>query len=47
MGNGKYGRPSKLTPEVHDEIVEHIKAGNYIETACAMTVQEDPLIMNG
>ncbi|OPX58898.1 MAG: hypothetical protein A4E25_01435 [Methanobacterium sp. PtaB.Bin024] len=26
-------RPSKLTPELVDEIVKHIKAGNYPETA--------------
>ena len=30
------GRPTKLTPELHTEIVRTIKAGNYIETAAAM-----------
>lgn len=29
------GRPSKLTKELHDQIVQVIRAGNYIETACA------------
>ena len=29
------GRPTKLTPELHDTIIKHIRAGNYIETACA------------
>jgi hypothetical protein len=32
-GNGKRGRPSKLTPERHEKIVGLIKAGNYKETA--------------
>lgn len=32
----KMGRPSKLTPERQDEIVELLKAGNYVETACAL-----------
>lgn len=27
------GRPTKLTPEVHEIIVEAVRAGNYIETA--------------
>ncbi len=29
------GRPTKLTPEVRDRIVQAIKAGNYMETAAA------------
>jgi transposase len=32
----KVGRPSKLTPELREEIVDLIKTGNYIETVCAM-----------
>lgn len=32
----KMGRPTKLTPALQDEIVEYLKAGNYIETACAV-----------
>lgn len=32
-GKAKTGRPSKLTPAVHDHLVEAIKSGNYIETA--------------
>ena len=27
------GRPSKLTPQTHDKIVNAVKAGNYLETA--------------
>lgn len=30
----KKGRPSLLTPEAHANILESIRAGNYIETAC-------------
>lgn len=30
----KVGPKSKLTPELHKEFVDLIKAGNYIETAC-------------
>lgn len=30
------GRPTKLTAEIQDEIIKAIKAGNYIETACAL-----------
>lgn len=30
----KVGRPSKLTPEIRDKIVEMLKIGNYIETVC-------------
>ena len=30
------GQPTKLTPELHADIVRTIKAGNYIETAAAM-----------
>jgi hypothetical protein len=38
------GRPTKLTPELHTEIVRTIKAGNYIETAAAMAgVNRDTL----
>ena len=32
----KMGRPTKLTADIQSEIVELIKAGNYIETACAV-----------
>lgn len=32
----KVGRPTKLTPELHADIVRTIKAGNYLETAAAM-----------
>ena len=32
----KMGRPTKLTPDIQSEIVELLKAGNYIETACAV-----------
>lgn len=32
----KTGRPTKLTPELHADIVRTIKAGNYLETAAAM-----------
>jgi hypothetical protein len=40
----KAGRPTKLTPELHGEIVRTIKAGNYIETAAAMAgVNRDTL----
>ena len=28
------GRKTKLTPELHDRIVQFIRAGNYIRTAC-------------
>jgi len=31
----KTGRPTKLTPEVHDLIVSAVRAGNYMETAAA------------
>lgn len=30
------GRPTKLTPQLHLEIVKFIEAGNYIETAAAV-----------
>ena len=29
------GRPTKLTPDVQEKIVQAIRAGNYIETAAA------------
>jgi len=32
----KKGRPTKLTRELHDEIVRLIEAGNYAETAAAV-----------
>jgi transposase len=32
----KVGRPTKLTPNLQDEIVDLLKAGNYIETTCAV-----------
>jgi len=31
----KHGRPTKLTPEVHEMVVAAIRAGNYMETAAA------------
>src|SRR5690625_7108873 len=34
--SGRTGRPTKLTPEVHDTIVDALRAGNYIETAAAL-----------
>lgn len=30
------GRPTKLTPKLHDEFIKHLLVGNYIETACAL-----------
>ena len=35
-GKKRMGRPTKLTAEMQSEIVELLKAGNYIETACAV-----------
>lgn len=35
MTRNKRGRPIKLTPELQEELVKVIRAGNYIETACA------------
>ncbi len=35
-GKKRLGRPTKLTAEMQSEIVELLKAGNYIETACAV-----------
>lgn len=32
---GRGGRPSKLTPDVQQRLVEAISAGNYYEAACA------------
>lgn len=32
-GMAKFGRPTKLTPEVKEAIVNQIRIGNYIETA--------------
>lgn len=32
----KVGLKSKLTPELHKEFVDLIKAGNYIETVCVI-----------
>lgn len=32
---GKMGRPTKLTKEIQNTIVRHVKAGNYLETAAA------------
>lgn len=29
------GRPTKLTPKLQEEIVQVIRAGNYVETACS------------
>ena len=31
------GRPTKLTPKIQEEILQVIRSGNYIETACAYT----------
>lgn len=37
MSNGnRVGRPTKLTTEIQERIVELLKAGNYVETACAV-----------
>jgi len=33
-GKKKQGRPSKLTPELHAEIIILLKAGNFVETTC-------------
>lgn len=33
MGKNKGGRPTKLTPEIHEKIVSLMRAGNYLETA--------------
>lgn len=30
------GRPTKLTPELADAIIESVRAGNYLETAAAL-----------
>jgi len=30
----KMGRPTKLTPQIKDDIVKLMRAGNYFETAC-------------
>lgn len=35
-GEGRIGRPTKLTPEVHAAIVAAIEAGNFAETAAAL-----------
>ena len=32
----KTGRPTKLTDELQDALVEKLREGNYIETACAL-----------
>lgn len=32
----RVGRPTKLTPEIQERIVDLLKAGNYVETACAI-----------
>ena len=32
----KVGRPTKLTPQLREEIVELLKSGNYIETVCGL-----------
>lgn len=34
--SGRTGRPTKLTPEVHDTIVDALRKGNYLETACGL-----------
>lgn len=39
-GNGKKnvgGRPSKLTDEMLDTIVKHLKTGNFVSTACRLS----------
>ncbi len=38
----KAGRPTKLTPDLHAEVIRLIKAGNYLETAAAMVGVERP-----
>ena len=35
-GKKKPGRHTKLTPDIQSEIVELLKAGNYIDTACGV-----------
>lgn len=30
----RIGRPHKLTPEIQERLIEALRAGNYIETAC-------------
>lgn len=30
------GRPTKLTPELQEEIVRYLRLGNYVETVCAI-----------
>jgi len=32
----KPGRPTKLTPEVQEEVCNAVRAGNYMETAAAL-----------
>ena len=30
------GRPTKLTPEIRENFITNLKAGEYIETACTL-----------
>jgi hypothetical protein len=34
VSGDRRGRPSKLTPQLADEIARHVRAGAYVETAC-------------
>lgn len=34
--NNKGGRPSKLTPEIQQAIIDALQMGNFVETACAV-----------
>lgn len=36
MARPKKGRPTKLTRDMHDQIVDHVRQGNYIDTAAAL-----------
>lgn len=35
MTEEKVGRPTALTPEIHNRVIAYIKAGGYVETAAA------------
>ncbi|MEV7011735.1 hypothetical protein [Streptosporangium sp. NPDC051022] len=35
--NGKFGRKTKLTPELQEELCRHLAAGQYLRTACDLT----------
>jgi hypothetical protein len=46
MADDKGGRPTKLTPEVHDQVISLLRAGNYIETAAAVAGLSKQTIFN-